>query len=73
LGNLPGSSKYYLAEDLTNMAARALKIPNETMVKIRRLKKEGLSKWALMDRFNPSIYELQWILRKKEKGKKHAG
>ena len=54
------------------MSGRTWKILETTQAKVRRLKKEGVPKWVLMERFGLTVSELELILRKKERGENHA-
>ena len=46
------------------MTTRACRVPEVTKAKIRRLHKEGLARWALMERFGLTHDDYVAILRK---------
>ncbi len=45
------------------MTTKACRVPKVTKAKIRRLHKEGLARWALMERFGLTPSNYQAILR----------
>jgi hypothetical protein len=47
------------------MTTRACRVPEVTKAKIRKLHKEGIPRWALMERFGLTQNDLIPILRKK--------